>query len=138
MDPRPVGSQGECDFLEAVAALHLHIRDGGLVAFAADLDAPAARCRLQGLYRNGTGRAAVDKDLGPRDRLPRPAVGMGLNTETAGEFLEGKLDLLAFVRADLEAVRDIALTGKLGMKGIGSRLQEVMIADAGGDPPAGE
>ena len=63
---------------------------------------------------------------------------MGLNAEAAGEFLEGKPDLLALVRTDFKAVRDIAMTGECGLKGIGPRPQEVMIADAGGDPPAGE
>ena len=137
-DSRPVGSQGEIDFLKAVAALHLHLREGRLVAFAANLDAPAARRHRQGLYRNGADRSAVDGDFGPRECFPRPAVAMGLNAEAAGEFLEGQPDLLAVVRTDVKALRDIAMTGECGLKDIGSRPQEVMIADAGGDPPAGE
>jgi len=48
---------------------------------------------------------------------------MGLNAETAGEFLEGQPDLLTVVRADLEAVGDIAMTGEGGLKLIGSRPQ---------------
>ena len=63
---------------------------------------------------------------------------MGLNAEAAGKFLEGKQDLLVAVRADLEAVRDIAVTSECGLEHIGPRPQEVVITNRGLIHPAGE
>jgi len=137
-DSGPVGGQGNRDVLKAVAALHVHIRCGRQVAFAADLDVTAARRNLQGLYCNGPGRPAVDENFGSGDRLPLPPLTMSQDTETAGESLEGQPDLPAVVRADLEAVLDIAMAGEGCLEHIGPRPQEVMTADAGGDPAPGE